>query len=600
MVNPLDSTQRERLSAAMELSYQELQPFRRSRRELVEDYAGSRYGQDILGGGRPEIYVNLIQELVEALKTALAYNDPQYLVTATRSENESFAKRFQTALNTYVKKIHFGDTLREIVADAIFQVGIGKIYLADSPEVYHENDLWMDPGMPYLGRVTLDNFVYDVSKSDLRRTAFIADRYSMDLEVAKSCQYFDPEVRADLQPSKWSDRADRWELTSSLASHQDKTDSEIEDVIDLVDVYLPKERVVCTWPIYGKFCLMPTKPLAVLPWDGPETGPYRFLSFIDIPDNIMPTSPAQSLCSLFYLYNFLMRRIARRAKQAKTILPYEPGAGEDLSRAMEAQDMQTVKVSRLKSIEVMQFPGPDQNMVNFTYGLQELFNRSGGNIENMLGTGPSAATVGQEQMIDQKVGAQLAYKRKKVETFATECGQDVGCLLFDDPMQTIPGERTAPGTDYKINADWAPPDALATGGASHRPCSFPDLGVCVEPYVLEYKSPQARLAGIWGTVNQLAPLMPMAQQQGFEFQFGAFIECIAELSNEPRLNTFFRPAPPPMTQPGEDASQVSTRPPGTGQYTRTSVSAGPTSSSRLSMMQQQAAPEQPMIMGTSG
>ena len=97
-----------------------------------------------------------------------------------------------------------------------------------------------------------------------------------------------------------------------MPSNGDHTDAEIEDVVDLIDVYLPKERLVCTWPVYGKFEIMSTRPLAVLPWDGPETGPYRFLSLIDVPDNIMPTSPAQSLYTLFYLYNFLMRRIADR------------------------------------------------------------------------------------------------------------------------------------------------------------------------------------------------------------------------------------------------------------------------------------------------
>jgi hypothetical protein len=588
-MNPLSDEHRERLSGAMEHSYAENAWARQSYRRVVEDFAGSFYGQGNTGHTKPETLINLIQELVRALKTALAYNDPQYVVTSMRSEFESFGQRFQTALNTYVAKIHFGDTLREIISDAIFLVGIGKIYLKDSAEVYHENDVWMDPGMPYLGRVSLDNFCYDVSKSDFRRAQFIADRYYMDFETAKECQYFDPEVRADLEPSRVSDREDRWETTASISSKSDNTDSEIEDVIDLVDVYLPKERVVCTWPVHSKFSLMPTKPLAVLPWDGPETGPYRFLSFVDVPDNIMPTSPAQSLCSLFYLHDFLMRRIARRAKQAKTILPYEPGAGEDMAKLMDAQDMQTVKVARIKSIEAINIPGPDQSLVNFTLGLQEQFNRAAGNIEAMTGTGPTADTVGGMEMIDSKVGAQLADYRKKVNRFASECGQDIGSLLFDDPMQIIPGEREVPGTDYKLNSDWLPPDMM------ERKCTFAELGVTVEPYSMEYKSPQQRLSQMFAVLGQVGPLIPLAQEQGMEFQFSAFIEDVAELSDEPRIKKWFRAAPPPMTEPGE---QPAMRPPGTGQYTRTSVSGGATSAGRLQQLTQQQ-PQQPIMAGSS-
>jgi len=586
-MNPADASDRERLSAALNHCYEELAPFRRTRRELIEEYAGSRYGQSILGPEKPTTFVNLIQDLVKAQKTALAYNDPRFLVTAKRGEQESFGARFQTALNTYVKKIHFGDTLRDIIGDAIFQVGIGKVYLADSPEVYHENDIWMDPGMPYLGRVSLDDFCYDVSKDDLRKCQFIANRYTMDYETALACPYFDAEVRKDLEPSKWDQREGRWERASSIASNGDHTDAEIEDVVDLIDVYLPKERLVCTWPVYGKFEIMSTRPLAVLPWDGPETGPYRFLSLIDVPDNIMPTSPAQSLYALFYLYNFLMRRIADRAMRAKTVISYEAGAGEDVARLKDARDMELVKVNRTKAMEVQQFPGPDQGLVNFALGIHELFNRAGGNLESMLGTGPSAATVGQEEMIDQRVGAQLAESRKKVNRFVSECGQDIGWLLFDDPMQVIPGERQIPGTDYTVNADWAPPDILPRHG------TFADYGIEVEPYSMEYKSPQQRLGQAFSIMGQLAPLMPMAQQQGLEFQFDAFLKDVAELAGEPRLTQWFRSAPPPMTEPGQ---MPGVRPPGTGQYTRTNISQGPTSAGRLTMLTQQQ-PQQPIMSG---
>lgn len=587
-MNPLDDAHRDKLSGSLEYCYDQLAPFRRTRRDLIEDYAGSRYGQDILGSDRPTVYVNLIQDLVRALKTALAYNDPRFLITPTRLEHEAFGKRFQTALNTYVKKVYFGDTLREIIADAIFQVGIGKTYLEDSPEVHCETDLYMDPGLPYLGRVSLDDFCYDISKSDLRRCQFIANRYSMSFAKMQACPYFDQEVREQLIPSRWSDRSDRWELAASISASGDHTDAEIEDVIDLVDVYLPSDRLVCTWAVYGKFCLLPTKPLAVLPWDGPELGPYRFLSLIDIPDNVMPTSPAQSLADLFYLFNFLMRRISRRAKQAKTVIPYEPGAGEDVAKMMDAMDMQTIKVNRTKAIDVVQFPGPDQNLVSFTYGLQELFNRAGGNLESMLGTGPSAATVGQEQMIDQRVGAQLAEARKKVDRFTADCGADIGWLMYDSPTLAIPGQRQIPGTKYAVDDDWLPPEAQP------RPVSFADLEISVEPYSMEYKSPQQRLGQMFQVLGQVAPLLPVAQQQGYEFVFEEFINDVAELTGEPRWKKWFRSAPPQFTQ--SSGEMPAARPPGTGQYTRTNISGGATSNGRLQQLMQMGGGEQQPVM----
>src|SRR3972149_6999010 len=133
-MNPLRDSDRERLSKAMEHCYGQLSPFRASRRDLIADYAGSRYGQDILGGQRPEIYVNLIQIAAEAYSVSLGYNEPRFLVNTSRPEHWSFAKRFQTALDNYSRRIHLGDTMRAIIQDAVFMVGIGKTYLADSPE----------------------------------------------------------------------------------------------------------------------------------------------------------------------------------------------------------------------------------------------------------------------------------------------------------------------------------------------------------------------------------------------------------------------------------------------------------------------------------
>ena len=132
-------------------------------------------------------------------------------------------------------------------------------------------------------------------------------------------------------------------------------------------------------------------------------------------------------------------------------------------------------------------------------------------------------------------GCALAESRKKVNRFVSECGQDIGWLLFDDPMQVIPGERQIPGTDYTVNADWAPPDILPRHG------TFADYGIEVEPYSMEYKSPQQR----WGKRSRSwvsSRANADAQQQGLEFQFDAFLKDVAELAGEPRLTQWFRSA----------------------------------------------------------
>ena len=582
-MNPQSSSHRERLSKALSRSYESLAPFRRSRRELIEDFAGSRYGTDGYEA-KPETYVNLMQIAVESYKVSLSYNEPRVLITSDDSELLPFANRFQVALNNYARKIHLGDSIREIITDAVFMVGIGKTYLKDSPEVYHENDVYMDPGVPYFGRVSFDDWVHDVSKSDFRRAQFYGNRYSMDLEQAKTCPYFNKKVREELEATRLSERSEQGDRASDLTNSIANEDAEIEDVVDLIDIYLPKEKLVCTWPAWNAFDIASTPPLAVLDWDGAETGPYRFLSFLDVPDNIMPTSPAQSLCALFYLYNFLMRKIARRAKQQKDVLPYEAGAGDDMSRAMLAEDMQTVKVNRLQSINVLRFPGPDQGLNSFTYGLQEIFNQAAGNFKTALGLAPSAGTVGQEQILNQNAGARIAESRRRVDRFVGEVFKDVGWLLYDDPMLEIPGQIEIPGAGITVPADWGPPDQL------ERPASFDRFSVVFEAGSMEYRSSEARLAGLQQDLQVLGPMIPLAQQQGLEFQFQEVVNDISDLRAEPRIKRWFRMAQPREPQEGGP----SMRPPGTGQYTRTSVSEKTGDGQLQALMQQQ--PSEPVGM----
>ena len=52
-----------------------------------------------------------------------------------------------------------------------------------------------------------------------------------------------------------------------------------------------------------------TKPVRIVEWEGPENGPFHTLSLTcEVPDNIMPVSPAMNLKPLSDLVNGLLRK----------------------------------------------------------------------------------------------------------------------------------------------------------------------------------------------------------------------------------------------------------------------------------------------------
>lgn len=594
-MDPKNDVDRSRLSRAIEQSYRDLEPFRTSRRELIEDYVGNRYGNgEGIRGRRLTIYVNLMQTVAEAYRVSLSYNEPRFCVSTWKTEYRSFADRFSTALNSYASKIHLGETIRELINDAIFQIGISKIYLKDSGYLSMDGDVWSDPGMPFVSRVSLDNWVHDVTKSDFRHAQFMCDRYEMDYDAAKSCTWFDAGVRDRLQPTRLTDRSSRIDAVSTLATQSTHNNQQIEDVVLLADVFLPKEKLICTYPVRERMQLA-DYPLACTPWTGPDTGPYRFLSFIDVPDNIMPTSPAQSLRDLFYLYNFLMRKIARRAQQERTIGTYTSRAVKDMNRAMTAEDMEYICCDNPQDIGTIKIPGPDQGLVSFTYGLEQLFKQSAGNIDALLGLGTTANTAAQSNLIDQKVGMKMAESRRRVNRFVSELASDVGEMLWTDPAQVIPGERNVPGTDMPIDATWLPPHP---DDPTRRKGAKADYELFVEPYSMEFQSPQEHLQDIRGYVELTASVAPLLQQSGWQFDPTEWFNAEAKYGNDEIYKMLWKTGPPPaMALPGGPpqadqgmAPQQQAAGPGSG------AGQGPSANGMMTQAFQQQPQSEPQLM----
>jgi hypothetical protein len=157
---------RARLLKAIKSSRDALEPFRRVRRELIRDYVGSWYSTSA-SDGRPKILVNLINQTARIFTVALAANNPQVLVSTPVFEALPFARRFEVNLNKLIGDMSLDQTFRQIVLDAFFCLGCGVVMMRDTDTRFHgllesEEDVWLDPGEPWLNRVSLDDLILDM------------------------------------------------------------------------------------------------------------------------------------------------------------------------------------------------------------------------------------------------------------------------------------------------------------------------------------------------------------------------------------------------------------------------------------------------------
>ena len=570
-MNPNNDKDRARLMKAIELSTRALRPFRRKREKLVRDYVGSHYGD---GGPNREVIMNLMYQTAETYAQSLAANRPRTLVTAHKPELTWFAHHFQLALNSLIKEIHLEEVLRQSVLDAFFAVGIVKVYNADAGLVELEGeDEWVDPGKPFAENISLDDFVYDVQATSGRKIKFALNKYRMSYDKMREDIAFDSKITKELQPtskfSDWDGEDTNTGVKNMLRPEGDP--DEYEPMIDLMDVWLPKENKIVTWPVHNG-----EKPLRVMEWQGPERGPFHLLSFGDVPDHIMGISPAMNLKPLSDLINGLLRKQRRQAQRQKDIPFYQAGHHDDAKRIEQASDGEWTRVDNPDAVNVMKMGGVDQRNQAFGMAMTDVYDRMAGNLQAMAGLGPQADTLGQDKLIHGAVSKREANMQYRVVKFTSDVCRDLGWLLWIDQIKEIPVEFEAEGGTVRRTWD-----------GEMREGDFLDYNFDIEPYSMRYKSPSERLNGLTTFVTQIAlPMQQQMMQAGGSLDFQELVELYSDLMDLPRLRSIIKFEEPKQDRPGPTHELPKQAAHTVRESVRRNVPTGGTSESRSNVMQQ--------------
>jgi len=556
-MNPLDELHRSRLTKAIEADYRSLEWVRNLKRGLVESYAGSGYGKP--RSPRKEKLVNLALQTVEANNIGLVAQRPRVLVSTHRPELKYFAKLFTVTLNDYIEEIGLEFTFGRCVMDAQFGMGILKLHLTESAM---ELDRWADPGLPYASNLPVDNFVFDTNAPCWESVRYAGDSYRMaysDLDHPM----FDPAAVQWLVASKRSEDDDR---TSRLSRGNESSQDELEEMVDLTDIWFPREGRIYTFPLAsrGQFQIK-GPPVAAMDWEGGERGPYPILSFLDVPDNIIPTSMLASLAPGERLINNILRKQGRQADRHKEITTFPAGAEEDMRKIINTSDGGTANVNNPEQIKQLFYGGVDPRNQAFVGSMLQLHNAAAGNPAGKLGLGAQAPTASQEQIIQGRIGSKDASMQYKVLDFSCRTIRGLAQMMWNDKALYRQAQIPLDGSTYSINAAWMPGD---------REGSFKDYQF--EVYSMAYQSPEERVAKVTQFVTQLyAPLAQMFREQGKTLDLEEFVDMYAEFENLPQLKDCIRSAGP--VTPGSEMTQEGAGPPNTTRtYERRSVAAGPT------------------------
>ncbi len=545
-------TQLTNLHESKKFSRRKLKPFREKQLAAIKEYVGFNYSDD---GANDKVPVNLIELAMNIYLQHLIAHRPQVLITTAPKELKAIAANFELDLNWMLERIKFGKTLHQIVMQAMFSVGIAKTGLNNSGSVMIDGQPY-DIGEEFTDSVSLDNWVHDMTTTSWDHIQYCGDRYTLPLDMVKESPFYSDEFKKKLSPKEGPGIEDAGEEKAETVTQGNELGrTQYKDTVELWDIWLPLDNLVITIGDDDN-----DEVGRVIEWNGPKSGPYRFLTFNDVPDNIMPLAPVALWIDLHKLENKLFNKLGRQADRQKTIVGVRAGADADGNRVVKANDGDVLKLDDPKNTQEYKFGGIDQESLLFFLQVKELAVYFAGNLDALGGLSRMSETVGQDQLLTANASKRLESMQKRTIEFTKDVVEDLAWYRWTDPIRDFPVTKRKHGAEVATSLT-----------VVQRETNFLDYNFEIEPYSMQHQTPASRLAALMQIFTQLlAPLVPMMEAQGITIDFEGLLAILSKYSNLPELHDLLIYTNPEHQSPKPVGQSIRQSPVTTRNYVRQS------------------------------
>ncbi|MEK7767379.1 MAG: hypothetical protein AAB368_14205, partial [bacterium] len=249
------------------------------------------------------------------------------------------ANAMQIAINERVRQARLADALGLAVADALVGMGVIKVGVCQTPQ--EGTDGWVhDYQETYCDSIGMDDFVFDMGVNRWDRIGYCGHRLYRPRRALEMDPRYDPAVVANLPSLERSIFDENGEMKAEGLSRTDDPghDCDHEDMVELWEIWLPRERVVLLLPADRAGIIRTTPLVPPADYQGPEWGPYHLLRLGELPDNIMPAPPIMDLADMHMAMQGVFRKLIKQATRQKTLLGTLNGLDTDSKKVQEAMD----------------------------------------------------------------------------------------------------------------------------------------------------------------------------------------------------------------------------------------------------------------------
>lgn len=535
MINPRNPTHLARLNGAKKWSNEQLDHSRKRRTTIIRQQTGSHWG---VKGAPMDVPLGMLRQAKQTYGRQLAARNPRVLVTTIYPQTKSLSAQFQRILNRLLREMLFQETLAQLVDDALESIAIVKIGIERGGDA--DVTGWLhDPNLPFIDRVSLDDYFCDMSVTDRHKCRFEGDRYWVPMSDLKSFPHFRNVGR--VTPQK-QDGYGEFGAAKAITIGTDVADAEadVEEMVQMEDTYLRRENLVISTPV-----AQPELLVGELDWDGPEPGPYATLGYGRVSDNLMPFSPLELIFDLHMLANALFRKLSNQAQGQKKF-GVGPRGDDELNEAMKTVkdgEFIGVPIAGLQHVKEMALGGVDGGNAAFVIEVLRRLDMLAGNLSIMAGLAPQSDTASQDAMLNQNSGAMLAELMDLTVAFTKDVIERLGWYWWYHPTMRVDEEMTIPGTDLSVPVHLGPEERAEADFAQHN--------FDIQPYSMRHLTPQQHLQNmVQFLTGIIIPAMPDLQQQGVSLNWQKFVELYSDHSQSPQIRELLSFGAPLAVPPG--------------------------------------------------
>jgi len=481
--------------------------FQREKRiDNIRQYMGFHHVED---GAPKRLPLNFIKIITTVLLRQLAARAPRVMFTTTNRRLRPTAVAFAEVVNQVPEEINLQRTLRKIVMEAMFTVGIAKVGLYTVGECLNEE--W---GELFVDCITFDDLVLDMTARDWSNLQYIGNDYWADYEKLKENKRYKAHT-SDIEPDEYTSlNEDGGERAEHIA--QDGNAVAYRERVRMRDLWLPGEGKVVSYAVTSK------KRLDEVDWEGPEMGPYLKLGYDDVPGNLLPVAPVSGWRDIHDSENILLRKVLKQAEDEKTVYAFAGGNTEAVEAYKAARDGDAINYTGPQPSR-MATAGVNTTTLGLVLQLKALLSWAAGNIDALGGLGPQSDTLGQDRLIVQTASAQTSDMAAAVIDFAKDLFKSIAFYEWNNPLSKRMIKRKIPGTSIDIIIPW---------DKRYKKGSLEDFNLKVDVFSMQDNSPSTQLNKLAMMLQQFVlPMQPAIEAQNGVIDVQAILQKAARLSD---------------------------------------------------------------------